>query len=420
MTNAKNSQPNYTTTFIVLPVMFLIWGLITVLNGFLVQHLMNAFVLNYKDSVIMAMAFFGSYLLVSLPAGKLIDSSGFKNGIMIGLILASLGCLLFYLAAIRISYALSLLSFFLLGSGITILQVGANPYVVLLGRRGKGAQRLTFVQAFNAMGTVLATVYAESILKVDESLDPASIKAAFAREVQVPYLLMAVVLMLVALVIGYIKLPKVITRRVDPLVKEGIFPRRHVLEFHHVALGCLAIFVYVGAEVTIFRFLLSKMAMAMDEHVSKEIDQMIKLYWGGLMAGRFIGAAVLSRISPRKLITICSLAAALLVVIFIFIAPSGPPQVWTTALWVLTATGLFNSILFPCIFTMGIDGLGKFSEEASSMLIMSIAGGAVIPVFVFELISVSIPAAFAIIVAAYLFIAFFGIRGSRYEKGTSA
>jgi FHS family L-fucose permease-like MFS transporter len=183
-------------------------------------------------------------------------------------------------------------------------------------------------------------------------------------------------------------------------------------------LGAIAIFAYVGAEVSIFRYLLTK------ETSNEMVDTMIKFYWGAAMVGRFIGAAALTKISPRKLIALCSFAASLLVLSFILMVPSadGTSAEWNSALWMLVAVGLFNSILFPCIFTMGIDGLGKFSEEGSSMLIMAIVGGSVVPYILLNMLTAdpaSAKTAFALLIACYLFIMFFGLKGSRYEKRTN-
>lgn len=415
---------NQTSSFIVLSLLFLMWGLITVMTGFLVPEMMNAFELSYYQRIIIALSFFGAYLFISYPAGMLIDKIGFKNGIVTGIVTAAGGCLLFYVASDRISYPLSALSLFMLASGITILQVGANAYVVLVGRRGRGAQRLTFVQAFNALGTVAATLLAGKIITVDPStLDPESIRTAYAKMVQLPFIGLGMALLVIAVLIYFSKLPKVVTQDVEPLIKEKMPPRKIVWQFPHVVMGCLAIFCYVGAEVSIFQFLLSHKTMAMDNAaLVSQIEMMIIVYWGGLMLGRFVGAGLLSLVSPRKLMIVCSLAASTLVLCFVVLVPRELPGDWITPLWIISAIGIFNSVLFPCIYTMGMDGLGKFSEEAASVLIMSIVGGAIIPVVVFDMFTedpMSVAKAFFVVLAAYLYIVFFGIRGSRYEKRTN-
>ncbi len=419
MHTLQAKESNETSVLVVLSTLFIMWGLITVMNGFLVPQLVIALQLSLNKAMVIAYAFFGTYFFMAFPAGKLIDKVGYKNGIIAGVVCAAIGCFLFYIAAENISYALTVISLFVLASGITILQVGANAYVVLFGKRGKGAQRLTLVQAFNSLGTVAASIFAAKIIA---NVDDTQALEGYAKVVQTPYLIMGGVLLLVAGVIAFSKLPKLQTAGVDPLIKEKMPPRRLVWEFPHVALGCIAIFAYVGAEISIFQFLLAKMNATDSAAVAKKIETMIEIYWGGLMVGRFIGAGLLSKFSPRKMMTTASLIASALIIGFVIIIPGDPAGNWETSLWLLSAVGLFNSVLFPCIFTMGMDGLGKFSEEASSVLVMSVVGGAVIPFIVFNTItgtSASVKAAFVIVLLCYAFIAFFGFRGSRYEKQTN-
>jgi MFS transporter, FHS family, L-fucose permease len=426
MTNFSYREESNTPYFIILAALFLMWGLITVMSGFLIPELMDVFELNYYEKLGITMSFFGTYLFVSFPAGQLIDRVGFKNGIISGASIAALGCLLFYIAAERVSYSLSVVSLFTLASGITILQVGANSYAVLVGRRGKGAQRLTFLQSFNALGAVFATIFASSIINVDTAnLDPESIRIAYTKMVEVPFLTSGGLLLLIAMVILFIKLPGVTTEGVEPLITEKMPPRKLVWEFPHVAMGCTAIFAYVGAEVTIFQFLLSRKSLAIDMEqiiAASKIETMITIFWIGLMAGRFAGAALLSKISPRKMMTGSSIASVFLILAFIIVIPDEAKGNWMPALWIITVAGLFSSVLFPCIFTMAMDGLGKFSEEASSILIMSIGGGAIIPFLVNHFITsnpYSVKGAFVLILISYLFIVYFGVKGSRYSKRTN-
>jgi MFS transporter, FHS family, L-fucose permease len=420
MTTFDNSKENnQTPALAVLSTLFFMWGLITVFSGILIEkEFINAFELTYGKAILITFIFFGTYFIVAFPAGVLIDKIGFKNGIISGLLIAAIGCLMFYLAADRISYPLTVTALFILASGITILQVCANPFVVMIGMRGRGASRLTLVGAFNSLGTLLASYFGVRLISSEsEALDPEAIKAASADIVKGPYLLLAGILFLIAIFIAFSKLPKIDTKTIEPLIKDTVPPRKNIFQFHHVVLGAIAIFAYVGAEVGIFRYLLTKSG------TNDMVDTMIKFYWGGAMVGRFIGAAVLTRLSPRKLIAISSIAASLLVLGFILLVPSdGSSSEWNNALWMLVAVGLFNSVLFPCIFAMGIDGLGKFSEEGSSMLIMAIVGGSVIPYALLNLITAdpsSAKTAFIIPIVCYLFILFYGLKGSRYEKRTN-
>jgi FHS family L-fucose permease-like MFS transporter len=408
------------------------WGLITVMTGFVVPELMDIFGLTYFEKIFIGASFFGTYLLIGYPAGKFIDYVGFKNGIVGGVIIAATGSLLFYIAALEVSYSLCLISLFLLASGITVLQVGANSYTILLGMRGKGAQKLTLVQAFNSMGAFVATFLAGYIISTDgsimtdiSSLDPQAIRLEYVKMVEFPFVTFGIILIVIAMIILFTKLPSVSTAGVQPLIEEGNPPRKYVLQFPHVLYGCIAIFLYVGAEVTTFQFLLSRKSLALNQEAMplvQELDLMIKLFFLGLMIGRFAGAIGLSYLSPRRMMVLFSLGATSIVLMFIAIIPLDETQDWHSAMWVITATGLFNSVLFPCIFTMAMDGLGKYSEEASSLLVMSIGGGAIIPFIVFSLISDdpgSIKLAFAIILASYFFILLFGLKWSRYKKRTN-
>ncbi|MFL5728871.1 MAG: sugar MFS transporter [Cytophagaceae bacterium] len=422
MTTFDNSKDNNQTTqaLAVLSTLFFMWGLITVFSGILIENeLKNAFELTYNKAILLSVIFFATYFVVAFPAGVLIDRIGFKNGIISGLLIAAVGCLTFYLAASKISYPLTVTALFILASGITILQVCANPYVVMIGMRGRGASRLTLVGAFNSLGTVIASYFGTKLVASESgALDPESIKAASAEIVKGPYLLLAGILCLLAIFIGFSKLPKVATKGIEPLIKDTVPPRKNVFQFHHVVLGAIAIFAYVGAEVGIFNYLLTK-----SSYDEKTVDTMIKCYWGAAMVGRFIGAAVLTKISPRKMMAICSTVASLLVLGFIFMVPAEPGGDWNNALWMLVGVGLFNSVLFPCIFAMGIDGLGQFAEEGSSMLIMAIVGGSVVPYILLRNIDASNPStakvSFLVLIACYLFILFYGLKGSRYEKRTN-
>jgi MFS transporter, FHS family, L-fucose permease len=412
----SSKDSNYSSSLIVLSTLFFMWGLLTVLSGFLVPELIKAFPLTYPKALLIFFIFFGSYFIISFPAGILIDKVGFRKGIISGVIIAAMGCFLFYLAADKRSYELTVLSLFVLASGITILQVGANPYVFLIGMRGRGASRLTLVQGFNSLGTVIASYFGVNIVSSETGeLDPESIKAASAELVKGPYLMLGGVLLLLAIFLAFSKLPKIDTKNAEPLIKDSIPPRKSIFQFPHLVLGAIAIFAYVGAEVSIFRFLLTK------ETSNGMVKTMLEFYWGGAMIGRFVGAYLLTKISPRKAMGFSSLIASLLVLGFIMMVPDAAGD-WNGALWLIVAVGLFNSVLFPCIFTMGIDGLGKYSEEGSSLLNMSIVGGAVIPFIVANLVTEepsSVKLAFLVPLACYLFIVFFGLKGSRYEKRTN-
>lgn len=405
MTLVDTKTTNLTAVLVVLSTIFFMWGLVTVVNFMLADDFRNVFQLSYMEALSLNMIFFGAYLVVSLPAGTLIDRIGYRKGMMTGTGIAALGCFLAYAAAGERSFGLFILALFVMASGITILQVAANPYVVLLGPRGRGASKLTLVQAFNSLGAFLAPLFAAGLflsmanLTEDSylTMSPEEIKASVVRYVQLPYLLLGGIWILLGLFLAFSKLPRINTRGLEPLIKESVPPRTSVWQFPHLVLGAIAIFAYVGAEV------------AIGSHLAARSPELPKYYWGLAMIGRFLGAVLLIKMSPRKGIGAFSLIASVLVLIFMFMKGE-------SALYALVAIGFFNSILFPCIFTMGIDGLGQYSEEGSSVMVMAIVGGAIIP-FLVALLDSNL--AFSIVVLCYLYISFFGFRGSRYEKRTN-
>lgn len=416
----SRENSSITTVLVVLSTLFFMWGLITVLNFMLVDELKTVFAMTPAEALLVNFLFFATYFVAAIPAGKIINKYGYKNGIISGIVVAGFGCMLFYPAAENRSYELFILSLFLLAAGITMLQVGANAYVVLVGRKERGASRLTLVQAFNSLGAFLAPLFAAGLFMriagLNEesrlSMSPDEFVSATIKYVQLPYLGLGAILFLLALFVGFSKLPKLSTESADPLPKVGEgSTQKYIFQFPHLILGGLAIFCYVGAEVTIGRYLTNAVS-------TNSIGSFIvPMYWGGALLGRFLGAGLLTNISPRKLIGINAIASAVLVAIFVVMA-SGD-QVSETAFYVLALVGLFNSIQFPCIFTMSIDGLGRFSEEGSSILIMSIVGGAIIPMVWGNLFDASLVAAFVLIVFCYLYVSYFGFKGSRYEKRTN-
>ncbi len=408
----NKGNKNYNQALAILSTLFFIWGLITVLNFMLVEKFMVIFSLSLYESYFLNIAFFGAYLLISYPAGKLIDKIGYKTGMVTGILVGALGCFLFCPAAAYRSYSLLLMALFVLGSGITLLQVSSNPYVALLGPRGLGASKLTLVQAFNSLGTFLAPLFAAGLfMKIagltEDSLTamaPEELRIALIGYVQMPYLMLGVVFILLALLIGFSEIPVLDTSEFQPLIEEEKAPRNYILQVPHVFLGALAIFLYVGTEVAIGQYLVAR------SELDESLNMFVKLYWGGAMLGRFIGAGLLQVVSPRKSMAIFAGSATLLLCVYFMF------QNTSTGYWALALIGLSNSILFPCIFTMGIDGMGKYAEESSAVLNMAIVGGAVVP-FLFT----SIPGAFAFLLplASYAFIIFYGLKGSRYVKRTN-
>ena len=388
----------YTPALIALTSLFFMWGLITSLNDILIPHLKALFDLSYVEAMLIQFCFFGAYFVMSFPSGYLVEKVGYRTGIVIGLTVAGIGCAAFYPAAAAHSYVLFLAALFVLASGITLLQVAANPYVAILGDPRTAASRLNLTQAFNSAGTTVGPwVGAVLIL---------SVATAGKHTTQTPYLVLAVTLFVIAAVFSKLNLPVISTDQ--PLADEtgGGSVNRSVWQYRHLVLGAVAIFVYVGAEVTIGSFLVNFMAQdSVAGLPEKTAGQYLSLYWGGAMVGRFIGAAVLRRVKAGTLLAFN--AACVVVLLLVGMTVQGP-----VAMWAVLAIGLFNSIMFPTIFTLGIANLGRHTGEGSGVLCMAIVGGAIVPVIAgYVADHGTIALSFIVSVVCYLYIVYYGWKG---------
>jgi FHS family L-fucose permease-like MFS transporter len=419
--STDSEKKNYTPALTVLTTLFFMWGFLTCLNDILIPHLKAVFSLNYTQAMLIQFSFFAAYFIVSLPSGIIVEKIGYKKGIIIGLITAGIGCLIFYPAAGMRSYPLFLLALFVLASGITLLQVAANPYVAILGKPETASSRLNLTQAFNSLGTTIAPYFGsllilsiaakstEEIAKMN-SANLTAYQLAEASAVQVPYLALAAALFLIAGLIAVFKLPKIEASSVTSSEGNGkSYDDQHpsAWKYKHLLLGAVAIFVYVGAEVSIGSFLVNYFGdpeiMGLAE---AEAGKFVSFYWGGAMVGRFIGSAVQRKIKPGYVLSFNAVFASLLVVVSML-------TYGYVAMWSILLVGLFNSIMFPTIFTLAINGLGKHTGQGSGILCMAIVGGAIIPVIQgFLADNIGIHHAFILPVICYFFIAYYGVRGS--------
>lgn len=413
-------EKNYLPELTILTSLFFMWGFLTCLNDILIPHLQNVFELNYFQSMLVQFTFFLAYFIVSLPSGKLVEKVGYKKGIVIGLLTAGLGTLIFYPAAGLRSYPVFLFAFFVLASGITLLQVAANPYVTILGKPETASSRLNLTQAFNSLGTTVAPYFGSLLIlsnavKTAEEMakmSPAELeayKAAEAAAVQYPYLGLAAVLFLMAAIFALLKLPQIEASTVQTENGNGLnYDDLHksAWGYKHLVLGAIGIFVYVGAEVSIGSFLVKYFVNLDSMMLEMEAGKMVSFYWGGAMVGRFIGSAVQRKIKPGNVLGFNAIMAALLVTTSML--TNGK-----TAMWSILLVGLFNSIMFPTIFSLAIRGLGKHTGQASGILCMAIVGGAIVPVIQgFIADQIGIHHAFFLPVLCYLYIAYYGFKGS--------
>ncbi|GAB3091550.1 sugar MFS transporter [Aestuariicella hydrocarbonica] len=403
-TNVEIDEPtssNYTFALVTLTSLFFMWGFITCLNDILIPHLKTAFDLSYTQAMLVQFCFFGAYFVVSIPAGRLIKKIGYQHGIVIGLAIASIGCFLFIPAGSYHTYPLFLMALFVLASGITILQVSANPYVTALGSAGTASSRLTLTQAFNSLGTTIAPWFGAVLIL------SAATAGNEAASVKGPYVFLGLTLAGLALIFYCVRLPKITYREDAGSSRDSAWSHRHLV------LGAVGIFVYVGAEVSIGSFLVNFLGEANIAGLPEpQAAKYITYYWGGAMVGRFIGAALMRQIPAGKVLAFNSCMAALLIAIAINSEGS-------TAMWSILAVGFFNSIMYPVIFSLALNQLGSATSHGSGILCCAIVGGAIIPVLHGMFAdAVGLQLAFYLPLICYIYITHYGLKGCKPQKGS--
>jgi len=405
MTN-KNT---YQTAFMFLVSLFFMWAFLTALNDILVPFVKELFDFGYTEAALVQFCFFGAFFLMGYPASLLLDKFGYKTGIVIGLAVMSLGAFLFYPASVVVYYPLFLGALFVLATGVTILQVAANPYVAVLGAPETAASRLNLAQGFNSVAKVIAPLFGSALILGGMEGLP---KAQQAEAVQMPYVGLAVALLVLAGVFAMIKLPNI--RDIDSIKESNevnVAGRNSIFDFPYLLLGALAIFMYVGAEVTIASFMVSFLG---EGHIAglepEDAGRYLSFYWGGLMVGRFLGAAILQKMKSQTLLAIMAVAAIL------FLLTGVTASGWVAG-WAIILIGFCNSIMWSNIFTLAIDGLGKFTSKGSGLLVMAIVGGAFIPLtHGFLADRIGLQSSYAIAIVCYLYVLFYAVRGYRIGK----
>ena len=392
--------------------LFFMWGFLTSLNDILVPHMKAVFDLKYVEVMLIQFSFFSAYFVFALPSGKLIECVGYKRTMVLGSLTSAAGALLFIPAASVPSFLLFLTALIVLAAGITALQVSANPYVALLGPVGTASSRLTLTQAFNSLGTTIGPLLGSLLILSGSPKTIAEVRRLAPAELQVyrleeaasvklPYLGLALALLILGVLVAKSNVPALRVERRDTAVRTSVWKQRHLV------LGAIAIFVYVGAEVSIGSFLVNYLNQPDIGDLPETLAaRYVSLYWGGAMVGRFVGAALLQRVPTGKLLGAFATVASALV--FASILTSGH-----VAMWSILLVGLFNSIMFPSIFTLAIDGLGPLTGKGSGVLVCSIVGGAVIPILQGALADhFGIHRAFILPAFCYVYIIYFALRGS--------
>jgi len=408
-TNQSYGAPLATVT-----TLFFMWGFLTCLNDILVPHLKSIFDLNYTKVMLIQFAFFGAYFIFSIPSAKVIDWIGYQRSMVGGLLTMGLGAFLFVPAASVPSYPLFLGALIVLAAGITCLQVAANPYVTVLGKPETASSRLNLTQAFNSLGTFLAPFFgglfilttAPNMAEI-RALSPDALQAFRLHEaatVKMPYVGLGVALVLLAIAIGSFKLPKIehAQHQLGQKVNDSIWKHPNLI------FGAIAIFVYVGAEVSIGSFLVNYFSQPDIGGLTEKVAaSFVAFYWGGAMVGRFIGSALLQKMKTGGLLGICAICASVLVAVSML--TNGH-----VAMYSIILVGFFNSIMFPSIFTLGVAELGPLTGDGSGIMIMAIVGGAIIPVAQGWIADrIGIHHAFFLPVICYLYILFFALNGSK-------
>ena len=406
---SAHSQQNHTPALVVLTTLFFMMGFITCMNDILIPHLKDIFDLTYVQAMLIQFCFFTAYAIMSIPMGYLVGKIGYKNGVISGFVLTTIGCLLFYPAAGSHSYATFLGALFILASGVTLLQVAGNPYVTLLSKPGKESATLTLVQAFNSLGTTIAPQIGAFLILADATRTVS--KAEQISSVQIPYLGLAGLLIILAVFVKMIRLPD--ANKIAEEESEHNHDGKHsVWQYRHLVFGAAGIFCYVGAEVSIGSLLVSVLGYLKGlDHASAA--KYLSFYWGGAMVGRFLGSAIMAKIAPNRYLAFNATAAVALLGVAMLAGKASAD----IAMWALLAIGFFNSIMFPTIFSLATKGLGRFTSSASGVLCTAIVGGAVVPVVQgWAADTYGLMISFVVSAICYVYIVFFAIKGYKADE----
>ena len=409
----KAPTPTYGPALALLASLFFMWGFITVINNTLLPHLRSVFDLDYTKTTLIESVWFIAYFVASIPSAKLIERIGYQKSLVTGLIVMGVGALGMMLAASIPSYGVTLVMLFVIASGITLLQVAANPYVAVVGKPETASSRLNLVQAMNSAGTMLAPMFGAYLIlgrskggtaEVGTVLTQAE-RLADAQSVILPYGLVAAVLFVLAIVIARFPLPAMgsATSRV---AKEE--RKNHSLWKHrNLVFGIPAIFIYLIAEIGVANLFVNFVAQPEIGNMTlEEAGHYLTFLWGGMMVGRFLGSAIMQKVRAETVLAAFSVGA--FAVMIVTVLTTGP-----VAMWALILVGFFHSIMFPTIFTLGIKGLGPLTEEGSGLLIMAIAGGALVVVQGWLADLYGLQASFLLTAACELYVLFYALWGAK-------
>ncbi|QEE38649.1 MULTISPECIES: sugar MFS transporter [unclassified Methylobacterium] len=420
---ASADRGSYRPALSLLASLFFMWGFITVINNTLLPHLRSVFDLDDTQTTLIESVWFIAYFVASIPAAKLIARIGYQRALVVGLCIMALGTLGMVLASHQVSYAITLTALFVIASGITLLQVAANPYVAVVGPPEAAPARLNLVQAFNSLGTTLAPLFggylilgrsASGNLAAGTTLTAAE-RLADAQSVQLPYLIVAAILVVLAMVIARFPLPAMgggagdSAKRAAKAERAGLSLWRH----RNLVFGVPAIFIYLIAEIGVSNLFINFVSQPeIGDLTHTQASHYLFLLWGGMMIGRFLGSYLMQVRSAETILAGAALAAFTVMLVATFATGS-------LAMWALISVGLFHAVMFPTIFTLGIRGLGPLTEEGAGLLIMAIAGGSLVVVQGWAADRFGLQHSFLITAACELYVLFFALWGSRPGLGAS-
>jgi FHS family L-fucose permease-like MFS transporter len=410
---AASSAPNYLMPFIIVTALFGIFGFLTSLNNQLVGKLKEIFNLPYGPSMLATSAWFFAYLVFSVPSGKLIEKVGYKRTMVISLFVMVVGALLFVPAANQVSFPLTLTAIFVLATGVCGLQTSANPYVAILGPEHSASARLNLAQAFNSGASAVAGWFAARFILADTS--KISDAAGQAHMLQMPYVYIAAGLLVLGFTVMFLHLPAITRSETYRPGNEGApTPGRSIWSYRHTVLGMVGIFFYVGVEIALAAIAIQYCEQQGISSV-ETAGILVTIYYLLIMAGRFVGSALMSVIKAEKMLVVLGILGVVLMLVSMLTTGQ-------VAIWSLVLCGLANSIMYPTIFTLGIAELGPLTSKGSGVITIGNVGGAVIPPL-FGLLADkthSIQFAFVLPIICYIFIAYYGLLGYKPARAVKA
>jgi len=417
--SAPLTERKFVLPFVLVTSLFFLWALGVNLNDVLIPHLKNAFQLTDLQSSLIQVAFFGGYFLAAFPAGRLMERVGYKNGVVFGLVVCATGAFLFVPAAYVLKYWVFLAALFIMACGQACLEVAANPYITVLGPAESSERRLNLAQSFNGVGAwitprigklfiLTAVVYSAAQIK---SMSPEQFRAfqlSEASTVKLPYIVITGLLLLVAAITYFSRLPEVHeSAAAEPAPAWGEF--RQALRHRHLVSGTIAQFLYVGAQVGVTSFVIRFTQYSAPGMSSREASDYLGWHLFGFMVGRILGSLAMQKVAPTRLLTL--FAAGSLVCGVIAVTTSGMTPVWAVVL-----IGFFHSIMFPTIFALSIKNLGPLTKLASSFLVMAIIGGMIFPAAMGYISDMTnIQRAFVVPLLCYLYVLYFAVAGHKPE-----